>query len=88
MRKLLIGLAALPFLAGLAMAGQPKPLTDTQMDKVTAGQLGLIEIECNGIELNFFPITQNAVEGPHTDSDAGHAFGGLVCTGACSWFSS
>jgi len=37
MKKLLIGLAAVPFLAGIAMAGQPKPLTDAQMDKVSAG---------------------------------------------------
>src|SRR5262249_31510816 len=43
MKKLLIGFAAVPFLAGIAMAGQPKPLTDAQMDKVTAGQL--IEVE-------------------------------------------
>ena len=35
MSKLLFGLAALPFLAGVASAGQP--LTDTQMDVVTAG---------------------------------------------------
>ena len=35
MNKLLFGLAALPFLAGVASAGQP--LTDTQMDVVTAG---------------------------------------------------
>ena len=37
MKKLLIGLAAVPFLAGVAMAGQPPPLSDAQMDKVTAG---------------------------------------------------
>jgi len=35
MNKTLIGLALLPFLAGTALAGQP--LTDKQMDKVTAG---------------------------------------------------
>jgi hypothetical protein len=38
MKKLLIGLATLPFLAGVAMAGQPMSLNDAQMDKVTAGQ--------------------------------------------------
>jgi hypothetical protein len=37
MKKLLVGLAALPFLAGVAMAGQPVSLSDAQMDKVTAG---------------------------------------------------
>jgi len=37
MKKLLIGFAALPFLAGVAMGGQPAPLSDAQMDKVTAG---------------------------------------------------
>jgi hypothetical protein len=35
MKKTLMGMAILPFLAGAAVAGQP--LTDTQMDKVTAG---------------------------------------------------
>jgi alpha/beta superfamily hydrolase len=67
MKKLLIGLAVVPFLAGVAMAGQPKPLTDAQMDKVSAGQLnGLIEIEFGtgaaAVELNFFPIGQTGVE--------------------------
>jgi len=42
MRKWLYGVAALPFLASLALAGQPgagQPiqLTEQQMDKVTAG---------------------------------------------------
>jgi hypothetical protein len=41
MNKLLIGLAAMPFLAGVAMAGQPTPLSDTQMDKVTAGTIDI-----------------------------------------------
>ncbi len=35
MNKLGLGFAILPFLAGGALAGQP--LTNTQMDKVTAG---------------------------------------------------
>jgi hypothetical protein len=35
MKKLLFGLAALPFLAGIALAGQP--LSDQQMDRVIAG---------------------------------------------------
>jgi hypothetical protein len=37
MKKLFIGLAAVPFLAGVAMAGQPTPLSDSAMDQVTAG---------------------------------------------------
>jgi hypothetical protein len=37
MKKLVVGLAAVPFLAGIAMAGQPVPLSDAQMDRVTAG---------------------------------------------------
>ena len=37
MKKLLAGCALLPLLAGMAMAGQPAPLSDTQMDRVTAG---------------------------------------------------
>jgi len=35
MKKTLMGLAILPFLGGTVFAGQP--LTDKQMDKVTAG---------------------------------------------------
>ena len=38
MKKVLIGLAVLPFLTGVALAAQPIPLSDAQMDKVTAGQ--------------------------------------------------
>lgn len=37
MNRMLYGLAALPFVAGVALAGQPVQLTDKQMDKVTAG---------------------------------------------------
>jgi hypothetical protein len=39
MKKLVIGVAVLPFLAGIASASQPKPLNDAQMDTVTAGAL-------------------------------------------------
>jgi hypothetical protein len=35
MKKLLFGFAALPFLAGVALAAEP--LSDVQMDRVTAG---------------------------------------------------
>jgi hypothetical protein len=37
MRQLFLGLASLPFIASVAMAGQQVALSDTQMDKVTAG---------------------------------------------------
>ena len=37
MKKVLIALAALPFMAGVAAAGQPQQLNDKQMDGVTAG---------------------------------------------------
>jgi hypothetical protein len=37
MKSLIYGLAALPFLAGAALAQQPIPLTSKQMDQVTAG---------------------------------------------------
>lgn len=37
MKRLLLGLAVLPFLAGVSMAGSPAALTDKQMDTVTAG---------------------------------------------------
>ncbi len=42
MKRLLLGLGILPFVAGVALAGQP--LADYQMDKITAGHdLSLIE---------------------------------------------
>jgi hypothetical protein len=37
MKKFVLGLAVLPFLAGMSLAGQPQALTDQQMDKVAAG---------------------------------------------------
>jgi hypothetical protein len=43
MKALLYGLAALPFLAGIAWAQQPVQLTDKQMDRVTAGTL-IVEV--------------------------------------------
>jgi hypothetical protein len=43
MKKILMGVAILPLLVGTALAGQP--LTDKQMDKVTAGHdLQLLEL--------------------------------------------
>ena len=43
--KLFLALASLPFIASMAMAGQPVPLSDAQMDKVTAGAVTII---CSG----------------------------------------
>jgi len=48
MRKLLLGLAVLPFLAGVSLAGQPQPLTDQQMDKVAAG-FDFMETDVNNV---------------------------------------
>ena len=47
MNKLLLGLAAVPLLAGTAMAAQP--LTDTQMDGVTAGFDSLSSAEAQAL---------------------------------------
>jgi len=58
MKNWLLGLAILPFMAAGALAGQP--LTDTQMDKVTAGHdLSLVEttdVSVIGINVNE-PVT-------------------------------
>jgi hypothetical protein len=37
MQRLLSGLASLPLLAGVALAAQPVPLNDAQMDAISAG---------------------------------------------------
>lgn len=54
MKKLLLGLAILPFVAGAALAAQP--LSDRQMDKVVAGHdLSLLEttdVSIIGIRVN------------------------------------
>ena len=60
MKKLFSGLAALPLLAGVAMADQLAPLTDAQMDKVTAG-LAILQFSPNNSPIflnlgNAFPI--------------------------------
>lgn len=47
MKKALMGLAALPFLAGVAFAGQP--LTDQQLDRVTAGFTALSIGDAQGV---------------------------------------
>lgn len=47
MKKLFLALAALPFMAGAAAAGQP--LSDQQMDKVTAGFTALSIADAEGL---------------------------------------
>jgi len=49
MKKLLIALAALPFMAGVASASQPQPLSDKQMDQVTAGFFSTAIADAEGI---------------------------------------
>jgi hypothetical protein len=47
MKKVLMGMAALPFLAGAAAAGQP--LTNQQMDRVTAGFSSVAIADAEGL---------------------------------------
>lgn len=47
MKKVLMGMAALPFLAGAAVAGQP--LTNQQMDRVTAGFTSVAVADAEGL---------------------------------------
>src|SRR5947199_9045012 len=78
MKKLLIGFAALPFIAGVAMAGQPMPLSEAQMDKVTAGGGPSLEIEVTSfpgfpastVEVNFGPTLFNVQFGPDAPAAA------------------
>lgn len=62
MKKLLLSLAMLPFAAGVALAAQP--LTDKQMDKVTAGHaLALVEttdVSIVGIRVGVAPVVPPA----------------------------
>jgi len=48
MKKLILALAMIPLTAGVAVAGQP--LTDKQMDKVTAGFSALSYADAQGLE--------------------------------------
>jgi len=57
MRKLLLGLAVLPFLAGASLAGQPQALTDQQMDKVAAG-FDFMEIDVNNVGATAVMVNQ------------------------------
>jgi len=47
MKKALMGLAVLPFLAGVAAAGQP--LTDQQLDRVNGGFIAIGHAEAEGL---------------------------------------
>jgi hypothetical protein len=62
MKSVLYGLAALPFLASVALAGQPMQLTDKQMDNVTAGfEFNIIEVSnTSWIQAVAYPITAGA----------------------------
>jgi len=61
MKKLLLGLAALPFVAGVAMAGEPAPLSDSQMDQVTAGVVVVFTFQAGGS--GNFSINGTTLEG-------------------------
>ena len=74
MKKLLVGLAALPFLAGVAMAGQPVPLSDAQMDKVTAGLVVLFTFSGNGFTA---VLTSSGIVLPTTGAFLGTALSSL-----------
>jgi len=62
MKKFLIGLAALPFLAGAALAGQPTPLADNQMDMVTAG-FDFFEVDINNVGTKVVAINNPSLGG-------------------------
>jgi hypothetical protein len=57
MKSLLYGLAALPLLAGVALAQEPLKLSDQQMDKVTAGW-DLREIDISNTSVTAVAIYQ------------------------------
>jgi hypothetical protein len=61
MKSLFAALAALPFLSGVALAGQPVTLSNAQMDGVTAGAAGGISITLGALStgtLNALANTQ------------------------------
>jgi hypothetical protein len=54
MKQLLSGFAVLPLMAGIAMASEPAPLSDAQMDRVTAGlTIPYLVTAAQTITLNF-----------------------------------
>jgi hypothetical protein len=70
MIKILMGMAILPFLAGIALAGQP--LTDKQMDKVTAGH------DFQALELTNSTFVSIAIESPTLAPPSGSVIVGNV----------
>jgi len=62
MKKLLLGLAMLPFLAGVSLAGQPQPLTDQQMDKVAAG-FDFKETDINNVGATWVGVNEPLLSG-------------------------
>jgi hypothetical protein len=72
MKKLLCGLAALPLFAGVALA-QPLQLTNTQMDKVTAG-FALVELDLSNTSAVLVSVYQGSPPG---------SANGLAPCGAC-----
>ena len=61
MKKLLCGVAALPFLAGVALA-QPLQLTSSQMDRVTAG-FSLLETDLSNTSAVTVSVYQGSPPG-------------------------
>ncbi len=57
MKRLLLGLAALPLIAGAAMAQPPIQLSDGQMDRVTAGW-SLLETDVSNTSVTTVSIYQ------------------------------
>jgi hypothetical protein len=70
MKRTLMGMAILPFLAGIALAGQP--LTDKQLDKVTAGH------DFQALELTNSTFVSVAIEQPTLAPPAGSVTVGNV----------
>lgn len=70
MRKTLMGMAILPFLAGTALAEQP--LTDKQMDKVTAGH------DFQALELTNSTFVSVAIQAPLLTPPTGSVTVGAV----------
>jgi hypothetical protein len=58
MKRLLYGLAALPLLAGVALAQEPVQLSNQQMDQVTAGW-DLLEIDQSNTSLTAVAVYQH-----------------------------
>ena len=63
MKRLLLGVAILPFLAGITMAQEPMKLTGKQMDKVTAGWdlLELIQSNTSATEVAIYQRPSNTI---------------------------